>query len=253
MAEEQTLEPPHGRARDGGPIYTETPPEIRANQPYSKTIAEPWNTATAFLFVVIVVFWVARLRGRLKQYPFLAISLLILLIGGIGGTLYHGLRNWIGFFLMDVVPIWVLGLIVSVYWWIRLGPRMHHLLVMLVVLVFLHVFGWWQLPPHWSINLSYASLALLILVPLGIILFRTRCRHAGWVATAFVSFGIAWFCRLADVWNPPLLPMGTHWLWHTFGAITTAALTEYVYRIEGVSLRKRENSSQEINPRIGSP
>jgi hypothetical protein len=238
MLDENRVDSPPARGADGGPIYTETPEEIRTGQPYPGHVAEPWNTATAFLFVVIVVFWVVRLRGRLKQYPFLAISLLILLVGGIGGTLYHGLRNWVGFFLMDVIPIWVLGLIVSIYWWARLGPRMHHLLTMLGVLAFIQVLGHWQLPPHWAINLSYALLALLIVVPLTIILVRTRCRHAGWVATALVAFGIAWFCRLADAWQPPLLPMGTHWLWHTFGAITTAALTEYVYRIEGIRLRR---------------
>ena len=32
------------------------------------------------------------------------------------------------------------------------------------------------------------------------------------------------------------LPMGTHWLWHTFGAITTQLVTEYFYRIEGKPL-----------------
>jgi hypothetical protein len=70
-------------------------------------------------------------------------------------------------------------------------------------------------------------------------LLRTRGRHAGWIATALVAFGIAWFCRLVDVKDPPLLPMGTHWLWHTFGAVTTAALSIYVYQIEGLNLRKR--------------
>src|SRR6185503_18176288 len=113
-----------------------------------------------------------------------------------------GLRNWIGFFLMDVIPIWILGLVVSIYWWARLGPRMHHLLTMIGVLAFIQLLGHWQLPAHWAINLSYAMLALLILVPLTIILVRTRCRHAGWVATALVAFAIAWFCRLTDAWEP---------------------------------------------------
>jgi hypothetical protein len=237
MPQELPVDAPRGRAVDGGPIYTETPPEISAHQPSPRLIAEPWNAATAFLFVVIVLYWAARLRGRLGRYPFLAVALPILLVGGIGGTLYHGLRNWVGYFLMDVVPIWILGLIVSVYWWIRLGPKLYHLLTMFAVLALMQVLGHWQLPAHLAINLSYALLALLIVVPLTIVLVRTRFRHAGWVATAMVSFGIAWFCRLADAWDPPLLPMGTHWLWHTFGAITTAALTEYVYRIEGVNLR----------------
>jgi len=229
---------PGDRGRDGGPVYTETPAEIRAHQPYPGLVAEPWNAATAFLFVLVAVFWIVRLRGQLRHYPFLACALPLLLVGGIGGTLYHGLRGWVGFFLMDVIPIYFLGLIVSIYWWVRLGPRVRHLLSMLIVLGFLQLVGMWQLPPHWAINVSYAMLALLILAPLSLVLIRTRGRHAGWVATALVAFAIAWFCRLADAWDDPLLPMGTHWLWHTFGAATTAALTEYVYLIEGVNLRK---------------
>jgi len=229
---------PANRAHDGGPVYTETPAEIRSHKPYPGMVAEPWNAATAFLFVLVAVFWLVRLRGRRRHYPFLACSLPLLLVGGVGGTLYHGLRNWVGFFLMDVIPIYLLGLAVTIYWWVRLGPRVRHLLSMLVVLGFLQLVGMWHLPPHWAINVSYAMLAMLILAPLSLVLVRTRGRHAGWVATALVSFAVAWLFRLADAWDDPVLPMGSHWLWHTFGAVTTAALTEYVYLIEGVNLRK---------------
>ena len=232
-----TLDPPH-RGPDKGPLYTETPVELKTGQPFAGTIAEPWNAATAFLFVLIVVYWVARLRGRLREYPFLAVTLPLLFVGGVGGTLYHGLRNWVGFFLMDVLPIYLLGLIVSVYWWVRLGPRVRHLLAMVVVLGILQLLGQWQLPSAWAINLSYAMLAMLILVPLALVLIRTRGRHSGWVVASFVSFAIAWFCRIADTWEPPLLSMGTHWLWHTFGALTTFLLAEYVFLSERVNLKR---------------
>jgi len=226
------------RGLDRGPLYTETPQEIRDLQPFSGSVAEPWNTVTASFFVVIVLVWIVRLRGRYSQYPFLLVTLPILLVGGIGGTLYHGSRSWVGYFLMDVVPINILGLAVSVYLWIRLGPKLRHFFAMLIVLSLIMLTGQFTLPKVWAINLSYAGLALIILVPIVLCLIRTRGRHAGWIVTALVSFVIAWFFRLADVLDPPLLPMGTHWLWHTFGALTTAALSEYVYRIEGVSLKK---------------
>src|SRR5262245_53265209 len=229
---------------DGGPIYTETPQEVRDGQPYPGLIAEPWNAATAFLFVVIVIAWLIRLGPRLLKYPFMAVSLPILLVGGIGGTMYHGLRNWSWYFRMDVFPIYLLGLMLSIYFWIRLGPKIRYLVTMIGVLALIQVFGFLQLPRVVAINVSYAMLALLILVPLAVVLLRTRFRHVGWVITALVSFAIAWFCRLADAPpEPPLLPMGTHWLWHTFGAITTAALTEYVYRIEGANLRETSPKS----------
>lgn len=252
MADPTNPPAPGDRSRDWGPYYTETPAEIREGKPYPGTVAEPWNTVTAFFFVLIVVYWFVRLRGRLFRHPFLAVALPILLVGGIGGTLYHGLRNWYGFFLMDVIPIYFLGAAVSVYWWIRLGPKIRHLITMFAALALVQIVGGWQLPSVWKINLSYALIALLILIPLAIILIRTRGRHAGWVATAFVAFAIGWFFRLADTYEPPLLPMGTHWLWHTFGAITTAALSEYVYRIEGIKLRSAPEVDQP-KPRIGSP
>jgi len=227
-----------GRGHDGGPLYTETPQEVREGKPYSGAIAEPWNAATAFLFVVIVLFWLVRLKGRLKNHPFLAVALPILFVGGVGGTLYHGLRNSKWYFLMDVIPINLLGFMVSIYFWIRLGPKVHHLLTMLGTLVLIQLLGFWQLPRHLAINVAYATLAFLVLIPIVVVMIRTRFRHAGWVAAALVSFAVAWFCRLVDAWDPPVLPMGTHWLWHTFGAITTAALSEYVYRLEGVRLRQ---------------
>src|SRR5688500_11776601 len=108
MADDQNEVPSAQRGLDQGPFYTETPVQIREMQPYSGGIAEPWNTVTAFLFVVIVVVWIVRLGRRIKRYPFFALTLPLLLIGGVGGTLYHGRRDWVGFFLMDVIPIYLL-------------------------------------------------------------------------------------------------------------------------------------------------
>ena len=87
--------------------------------------------------------------------------------------------------------------------------------------------------PEPAVNLSYASLALILLVPLAVVLIRTRFRYVGWVAAALASF--ARRVVLPAGGRHPVtcdLPMGTHWLWHTFGAITTLAITEYFYRLE---------------------
>ncbi|MFM8271200.1 MAG: hypothetical protein ACKODX_02595, partial [Gemmata sp.] len=86
---------------------------------------------------------------------------------------------------------------------------------------------------NWSVNLSYASLALIILTPIGFLLWRTRLKHGGWVALGLVSFGIAWFFRLIDLQVRGTLPMGSHWLWHTFGALSTAAVIQFFYEVEG--------------------
>jgi hypothetical protein len=221
---------------DGGPRYVETPVDP---DHFSGLVAEPWNTGSALLFIIIAGGWAWALRGRYRDHPFLTMCLPILATGGIGGVLYHGLRIYRVFFLMDVIPIFVLGLTVTLWLWIRLGPRLLHLLGLIALLALLQSIARYQLPRQWAINVSYGSLAVLILAPVVLSMVRTKFRHAGWVYTSVACFAIAWIFRISDTVRPPLLPMGTHWLWHTFGALTTLSLSIYVYHIEGVRLRKR--------------
>jgi hypothetical protein len=233
MADDDTMKV---RMRDGGPLFVETPPDL---DNYPGWAAEPWNTASAALFVIIALGWIWFLRGRYRQHPFLTICLPILMVGGIGGMLFHGTRTIRLFLLIDVVPIYLLGFAVTVWLWVRLGARLRHLLGVIVFLLVMQLLAQMQMPIQWAINISYATLAVLILLAVAFTLFRTRFRHAGWVYTACAFFSIAWICRISDTVRPPVLPMGTHWLWHVFGALTTLSLSVYVYQIEGVELGRR--------------
>lgn len=221
---------------DSGPLYKETPPDPRLT-----TVAEPWNTVTASIFIIIAAMWLIRLRGRYANYPFLTCCMPILLAGGIGGTLYHALRSSRVFFLLDLIPILLLGLLGSIYLIVRLAKTAGVWKVIsisvgvLAVLVFVNgvIFRQIDLPyRNLRVNLSYGSQALMILIPMIVVLIRTGFRDVGWVGGSLASFGIAWFCRLIDGTPFDKLSMGTHWLWHVFGAITTWGLTEYFYRLE---------------------
>jgi len=221
---------------DRGPRYTETPFDPYASD--APRIAEPWNAMTASLFIWIVAVWAWRLRGRYRDYPFLVSCMPILLVGGIGGTLYHATRASVVYFLLDVVPISLLGLAGAVYMAFRyFGRRRLWLLPALIVFyaacnrLLFSTIG--PTNPQLRINLSYASLAVLVVTPVVLVLIRTRFRHGGWVVAGIVSFVIAWIFRLIDRDMGPYLPMGSHWLWHTFGAITTALIVEYFYLVEG--------------------
>jgi hypothetical protein len=232
---DSAADPIHHVLRDGGPNYVETPPDLER---FAGSIAEPWNTGSAALFVLIPIIWAWLLRGRYRETPFLVVCLPILATGGIGGVLFHGLRSAAFYRFLDVIPIYLLGFSVSVWLWIRLGPKLRHLLGMIAFLALLQSLAVFRLTIHWAINISYATLAALVLIPLILALVRTRFRHAGWVYSAVAFFAIALLCRGIDPIRPPLLPMGTHWLWHTFGALTAASLSVYVYRIEKVPLSK---------------
>jgi hypothetical protein len=148
-----------------------------------------------------------------------------------------------------VVPISLLGLAGAIYLLIRIGhdAGLKRLVfyggsaVAFYLSVNLLLFPALQTTPlggnpYLRVNLSYASLAILVLTPMAAVLVRTRFRHGGWVAAGVISFIIAWFFRLLDGRLAPFLPMGSHWLWHTFGAATTALIIEYFYLIEGESI-----------------
>jgi hypothetical protein len=248
-AEDPANEPPatgpdwalviNGRMDDGGPRYVETPPDPFAEG--APLVAEPWNTVTATFFVWIALYWLWRVRGRFRDFPFLVGCMPILLAGGVGGTLFHGTRAAKFFFLLDVIPISLLGLAGALFMASRLlgqRPPLTRLALVCGVVVFYAVVNrlfFAALGPmnrQLSINLSYASLASIVLVPVILVLWKTRFRHGGWVVSGVLSFAVAWVARLVDQYSAGYLPMGTHWLWHTFGALTTAFMVTYFYRVE---------------------
>ncbi|MCI0701668.1 MAG: ceramidase [Planctomycetia bacterium] len=258
MPDTQQAEPPatqpdwglvtNGRMRDLGPRYIETPPDPYA--PDAPIIAEPWNTVTATFFIWIALYWLWQLRGRYREFPFLCTCMPILLAGGVGGTFFHATRVSKYFFLLDVVPISLLGILGSVYvayrlwgrgaWWLFLpGVAVFYFAVNRLFFRFIG-----PVSMQLSINLSYASLALVVLTPIVLMLIRTRFRYGGWVVGGLVSFAIAWMFRLIDRDMGPYLSMGSHWLWHTFGAITTALVIYYFYKVEGEKVEAKPNDER---------
>jgi len=219
------------RAGDGGPIYYETS--------FDRLIAEPWNAASAAIFLVLVVMWAVRLRGRHGRFAFLSGCLPVLAIGGLGGTLYHAFRISRVFFLLDVWPILLLCFAASVYLWVKCLPRWWHVCFIVPPFIVLQPLLFQFVPLHQAINASYAMMGGMIAVPTGLVLAQTRFRHGRWVFLALACFATALFFRAADAWRPPLLPIGTHWLWHAFGALACAAVTEFLYRFRRDELAGR--------------
>jgi hypothetical protein len=223
---------------DRGPRYTETPADPYA--PGAPYIAEPWNAVTASFFAFIAIAWLVRLRGRYRDFPFLVGCLPILLVGGIGGTLYHGLRTERAYFYLDVVPIQMLALGGAVFIAIRLWSRRGWLYLGGAIIVYVglsYLLFTLVLPKsrQVAVNLNYAALAMMVVLPIAARLLTTRFRHGSWFIAGLVAFIMAWFFRLVDERVGLYLPMGTHWLWHTFGAISTTLVIEFFYKVEGES------------------
>lgn len=206
--------------RDGGQAYTETN--------LSRLIVEPWNFVTAAFFVILSVYWLLKVGKTARQHLFLYVMLWLLLVGSIGGTLYHGFRFHRLFLLMDWMPILLITFASSVWFfiraWGRWGPP---LLLVAAFFVFQAALFRSGVPIQVAINSSYASMAVLVLFPVGWFLRKSSWQNGLLVLLALAAFAAALFFRWADhlMW----LPVGTHFLWHLFGLLAVHLMLRFVW------------------------
>lgn len=210
---------------DGGTIYTETN--------LSHFFPEPFNAITAAFFLIIAIYFTVKLRGKFSSHPFLSYCLVLLYIGGIGGTTYHTLRQWPIFIMMDWMPIMLLCVSAGVYFLSKLLKWYYAFLIVLVYFVvqvfFRRVMSANNL--QLFININYAMMAALVLFPVFAYLISTKWKHGKWVGIALVAFSIALTFRIADKWE--WLTIGTHFLWHSFGAVASFCMLRYILLIGG--------------------
>lgn len=212
---------------DGGPIYYETD--------FSRTIVEPFNFMSALVFFLVVLYWAWKLRRKYRQHVLLSIILLLLGIGALGGSVYHGFRIHRVWIMMDFMPILINLVLGSVFFWYQTTRRwwLSILAVVLFVAVSLTLFRYLPVPRSLAINLNYSLLGLMLLIPLTLTLWRDRWHNGHLVLGGLLLFGCAVYFRWADQLQPPLLPMGTHFLWHLCGVAATACIMQYMYKYVG--------------------
>ena len=210
---------------DRGPIYLET---LMGRFP-----VEPWNTYSNLLFLALIVFWFFQVRRNISEHRFIAFSLPVFLLGWVGGTVYHATRSHNVWLFLDFGPIALLALAVALFFWRRQGISwfVAPLLVIGPPALFgvaVSLLGDSLPAPRW---LGFPVLALTILLPVLGYLARTGWKDVALVAGALAGFAVAVSFRSIDLRVPiAFLPMGTHWLWHSFGAGAVQLLMLYIYR-----------------------
>ena len=204
---------------DSGPIYTET---VAGRFP-----VEPFNTFSNIFFLAIVIYFSYRVYKNFRAHLFLSFALPVLFIGWIGGTIYHATRSHEIWLLMDWVPIDILCLSASLYFASKASSKKRQVLG-LMLLVLLLVLGVRFIPfrSHGQ-TYSYIATAIGLLLPIGIHVYQTRFKHFRFMAFAVISFIMAISFRVLDRYI--YFSMGTHWLWHSFGAFSFFFLMKYVF------------------------
>ena len=207
---------------DSGPIYKET---LAGRFP-----VEPFNTFSNLLFLVIILYFSFKVYRNYKQHLFLAFAIPVLCIGFIGGSIYHATRSHEIWLLMDWVPIILLCLSTSIYFCFKAGKNVTQKIVLLT-LVLLLVFGirFVSWPRGIHISVGYIGTALGIILPIFLYLLKTNFARFQLILCAMLAFVFAILFRMLDT-KLDIFSMGTHWLWHSFGAIAVFFLMNYIFK-----------------------
>lgn len=206
---------------DGGMLYKETD--------MAQLFPEPLNAITAVFFLALAIFWTIKLKGHFKENPFLTYCLVLLYIGAIGGSVYHSFRQWSVFIMMDWLPIMLLCLSAGFYFVARSTRWYYAVLTLVMYVILMYALRNWILTDHPSlfINVNYAIMVSFVLFSVLRYLIYTRWKAGKWVGFALLSFVLALTFRIADKWE--WLSFGTHFLWHTFGAIAAFCMFNYIF------------------------
>jgi len=228
------------RLTDGGPVYAETNPD--------HFIVEPWNAVSSLLILLPAFYWLYRIRGEYSHYKFLIYAIPLVMLGGIGSTLFHGFRVSMVFLVMDILPSAILTLSISIYLWIKIFKRWWYVFLVILPAFLVRGFFFTNMPQHVAINISYFTTGFIVALPLIIIMFRTHFYKLKLVIWAIVPFLAALTFRQLDATPFSVLPMGTHFLWHVFSAIGTYFILAYLFYLRDVSLKTRDAISIQSYP-----
>jgi hypothetical protein len=229
------------RPNDPGPIYTETLPGLATGL----LPVEPWNTWSNIIFVLLLIHIAWRTRVDYRRYTLIVMSLPILTIGIIGGTVYHATRSHVVWLFMDFMPIVILTSAAALVFWREvIGSWPRAILLFLLVAVSGRALGFALAAERsMQISLGYLSAALSILLPLAILVRRASWIGLGFLCGIVMTFAAAVACRMLDrAGTTSPLPMGTHFLWHIFGGASVWMLMLLVVTLRDISERDDRRS-----------
>ncbi len=216
-------------APDGGPIYAETD--------FSVVFSEPWNAISSLAIVLPALYWAFKLKWQVKRYPFIFYCIPLLILGGMGSTLFHAFRSSGWLLLMDVLPTAILTFSVGLYFWFKVMPTWWSTLSIVLPFTGVRYAAYTLLQGHFAVNLSYFISGVIIFCPMIIYLFRTKFEKWYLILSSVAFLSISLIFREMDFRVVHILPMGSHFLWHLFSGVGAYFLAKYLFVIREKELR----------------
>jgi hypothetical protein len=207
------------------PVYCET-----SLYPLGAFPAEPVNTATSFIPVLLGIFALIYLVRRQQNSRVAYVLAALTILTGMGSIAWHALRTDTTLFL-DALPGVIYFAMILFFWLYYLG-RWYMGLILLAGFVAMMVL----LPPAGRQETQIVIVAVLAAVAAGLVLATwLRKRQAFGFALLMVGAAvIAFALRTLDLSVCATIPFGTHFFWHIFLGIAAYA------GVRMIALLKRE-------------
>lgn len=206
---------------DTGTIYQET---IEGRLP-----VEPFNTFSNLIFIAILIYFSRKIYKKPKEHPFFLFAIPVIFISWIGGTMYHGTRSHQIWLILDGLPIMVVCLAGIVYFINKIQKTWWKRILLFVGLLSLSILPrFLPISKTHRISFGYVVTAFTVIIPFVWYAYKTHWKNSKFILLGFLIFGVAVTFRTLDTVTV-ILPMGTHWLWHTFGGIAVFFLLYYIY------------------------
>ncbi|MBK1623893.1 ceramidase domain-containing protein [Afifella marina] len=203
--------------------------------------AEPLNAVSNIAFLIAALWAFRRWRhAGGEDGPALFLIVLVAIIG-IGSFLFHTFANrWS--VMADVVPI-------SVFIYVYFGLALRRFFGLSwpwtgVGLIGFAAFSFGVEPvlrPLFGSSAGYAP-ALLAMLGVGLLLRREGHPAGGGILAAAGVFALSLSLRMTDLPICGALPIGTHYFWHVFNAVTLAILVAAAIRAGPRSQRARSET-----------
>ncbi len=193
---------------------------------------EPFNAISSLAFLVPVVYFMLKLKGKYKAHSFLTYCMPLLFLGGVGSTLFHAFRSSPWLLMLDILPISMLMISVSVYFMGKLLPNRWLLSLIIVSYIALRIFVLLTFDIFTAVNIAYLLTGAIVFIPGLLYLKKTDFACSKWIVYTIFSFTFALIFRRMDFWSVQFISIGTHWLWHLFCATGAFTLGNYLYHIK---------------------
>ncbi|MFC2101318.1 hypothetical protein ACFLRZ_05760, partial [Bacteroidota bacterium] len=153
---------------------------------------------------------------------------------GTGSTIFHAFRDYSFFLYMDFVPIALLTLSISIFFWLKIIRKWYYAVVIVLLSFILRgvIFNFNSINHQTAINISYFITGTMIFIPALIYLIKTRFKYSYWLLLSGILLAIALFFRYYDDKTVQFFSAGTHFLWHLFSASGSLTLGYYLICIK---------------------